>query len=125
MATLLFAAVGGTGRETSLKRGTKSQNSGFLGRVLAGCVAKTYVALAADGLLAVVLGGKSLEGGLDDTTTEAEDQVEGGLLWWALVFRPFGVILSILGSRASGFNGPSGCCSRKECGHPRAACRRR
>jgi hypothetical protein len=50
-------------------------------------VAKTYVALAADGLVAVVLGGKGLEGRLNDTTTEAEDQVEGRLLWWVLVIR--------------------------------------
>jgi hypothetical protein len=41
---------------------------------------KTYVALAADGLLAVVLGGKGLQGGLDDTTTQAQDEVKGGLL---------------------------------------------
>jgi hypothetical protein len=41
---------------------------------------KTYVALAADGLLAVVLGSESLEGGLDDTTTQTEDEVESGLL---------------------------------------------
>jgi hypothetical protein len=41
---------------------------------------KTYVALAADGLLAVVLGSESLEGGLNDTTTQTEDQVESGLL---------------------------------------------
>lgn len=40
----------------------------------------TYVALAANHLVAVELGGKSLKGWLDDTTTEAEDQVEGGLL---------------------------------------------
>lgn len=40
----------------------------------------TYVALAADHLVAVELGGQSLERGLDDTTAEAEDQVEGGLL---------------------------------------------
>ena len=40
----------------------------------------TYVALAADVLLAVVLGGEGLERGLDDTTTQAEHQVEGGLL---------------------------------------------
>lgn len=40
----------------------------------------TYVALAADGLLAVVLGGESLQGGLDDTTTQAQDEVKGGLL---------------------------------------------
>jgi hypothetical protein len=38
------------------------------------------VALAADHLVAVVLGGQGLEGGLDDTTTEAEDQVESRLL---------------------------------------------
>jgi hypothetical protein len=42
---------------------------------------KTYVALAADVLLAVVLGGEGLEGRLDDTTTETEDQVESGLLY--------------------------------------------
>jgi hypothetical protein len=41
---------------------------------------ETYVALAADHLVAVELGGQSLQRGLDDTTTEAEDQVEGGLL---------------------------------------------
>jgi hypothetical protein len=40
----------------------------------------TYVALAADGLVAVVLGGKSLQRGLDDTTTETEDKVKGRLL---------------------------------------------
>lgn len=44
-------------------------------------VEATYVALAANHLVAVELGGKSLEGGLNDTTTEAEDQVEGGLLF--------------------------------------------
>ena len=40
----------------------------------------TYVALAADALLAVVFGGKSLERGFDDTTTETEDKVKGGFL---------------------------------------------
>ena len=55
-----------------------------------GAVAGTYavdgprrqagVALAADHLVAVVLGGEGLERGLDDTTTETEDQVESGLL---------------------------------------------
>jgi hypothetical protein len=40
----------------------------------------SYVALAADHLVAVELGGKSLERGLNDTTTEAENQVESGLL---------------------------------------------
>lgn len=55
MTALLLTAVGGTGR-------------------------KTGVALAADGLLAVVLGSESLEGGFNNTTTQTEDQVEGGLL---------------------------------------------
>merc|ERR1712000_487259 len=41
---------------------------------------ETSVALAADHLVAVELGGESLKRGLDDTTTETEDQVEGGLL---------------------------------------------
>ena len=50
-----LAAVGGTGREAR-------------------------VALAADLLVAVVLGGKHLERGLDDTATETEDQVQGALL---------------------------------------------
>lgn len=57
----------------------------------ASLVAKTYVALAADGLVAVVLGGKGLEGGLNDTTTETEDQVEGRLLGWVLVIQGFHV----------------------------------
>jgi hypothetical protein len=55
VTALALTAVGGTGRETS-------------------------VALAADVLLTVVLGGEGLEGRLDDTTTETEDQVESGLL---------------------------------------------
>ena len=41
---------------------------------------KASVALAADHLLTVVLAGEGLEGGLNDTTTEAEHKVEGGLL---------------------------------------------
>jgi hypothetical protein len=40
----------------------------------------SYIALAADHLVAVELGGESLERGLNDTTTEAEDEVEGRLL---------------------------------------------
>ena len=66
----------------------------------ASVVAKTYVALAADGLVAVVLGGKGLERGLNDTTTEAEDQVEGGLLWWVLVIQGFHA-WSVRSSRSS------------------------
>jgi hypothetical protein len=72
VTALLLAAVGGTGRETS-------------------------VALAADGLVAVVLGGKGLEGRLNDTTTEAEDQVEGRLLL-DVVVRQGAAILELLSS---------------------------
>lgn len=55
VATLPLSAVGGTGRETG-------------------------VALSADLLLTVVLRSKGLERGLDDTTSETEDKMEGGLL---------------------------------------------
>ena len=55
MTALALTAVGGTGRETS-------------------------VALAADLLVAVVLAGEHLERGLNDTTTQTEDEVEGRLL---------------------------------------------
>ena len=41
---------------------------------------KAGVALAADHLVAVVLLSQDAEGGLDDTTTKAKDQVEGRLL---------------------------------------------
>ena len=55
VTALLLTAVGGPGRETG-------------------------VALSADHLLAVVLGGEGLERWLNDTTTQTEDQVEGRLL---------------------------------------------
>jgi len=55
MTTLPLAAIGGTRREAS-------------------------VALAANHLLAVVLGSQDLQGRLDDTTTKTKDQVQGGLL---------------------------------------------
>jgi hypothetical protein len=55
VTALLLAAVGGTRRKTS-------------------------IALAANHLFAVVLGSKSLQGRFNDTTTETEDQVQGGLL---------------------------------------------
>lgn len=41
---------------------------------------KTNVAFTADHLLAVILGGKSLQRGLNDSTTETKDQVESRLL---------------------------------------------
>ena len=46
---------------------------------------ETYVALAADHLVAVVLAGQRLERWLDDTTTETEDKVESGFLSVQLV----------------------------------------
>jgi hypothetical protein len=92
VSALLLAAVGGTGRKTSLY---KVQVSTYVD-VIDGLATEggfktsirrrrrmpglTYVALAADGLLAVELGGKGLEGRLNDTTTETEDKVKGGLL---------------------------------------------
>ena len=36
----------------------------------------TYIALAADHLLAVVLGGKGLQTGLNETSTETENEME-------------------------------------------------
>lgn len=41
---------------------------------------ETYIALPADHLVAVILAGEGLERGLDDTTTQAEDEVEGRFL---------------------------------------------
>ena len=43
-------------------------------------MAMTHIALSADHLIAVVLRGEGLERRLNDTTTEAEDEVEGGFL---------------------------------------------
>ena len=73
VATLSLSAVGSTGR-------------------------KTGVADTADGLLTVVLGSKSLQGGLDDTTTETEDQVEGRLLL-DVVVRKGAAILKLLAGK--------------------------
>jgi len=54
------------------------------------------VALAADSLVTVVLGGEGLEGGLDDTTAETEDEVKSGLLLsWETSCQPVCSILRI------------------------------
>lgn len=58
----------------------------ILAEQLVGPQSSTYVALAADHLLAVVLGGQGLQGRLNEATTETEDQVEGGLLSYSSVF---------------------------------------
>jgi len=80
VSTLALPAVGGTRRETSLLRGRLAygRSCGFCGRSRGW--GESYVALAADHLVAVKLRGESLERGLDEATTEAEDQMEGGFL---------------------------------------------
>lgn len=72
MATLLLAAVGGTWVQTS-------------------------VALAADHLVAVVLLGENTQRGLNDTTTQAEHQVQGRLLL-DVVVRQSAAILQLFAS---------------------------
>jgi hypothetical protein len=42
---------------------------------------ETYVAFAADHLVAVVFGGKNLEGGFNETAAETEHEMQGGLLY--------------------------------------------
>lgn len=76
VSALSLAAVGGTGREAGLRYCV----SDFSTDSIAVIGQETYVALAADHLVAVELGGQSLERGLDDATTQTEDQMEGGLL---------------------------------------------
>jgi len=80
VSTLALPAVGGTRRETSLLRGRLAygRSCGFCGRSRGW--GESYVALAADHLVAVELGGESLERGLNDSTTETKDEVEGRLL---------------------------------------------
>jgi hypothetical protein len=72
VSALALSAVGRTGRETS-------------------------VALAADHLVAVELGGESLERGLNETAAETEDQVESRLLL-NIVVRESAAILELLAS---------------------------
>lgn len=51
-------------------------------------VGESYVALAADHLVAIELGGESLERGLNDTTTETEDEVKSRLLYGEIHVSP-------------------------------------
>ena len=53
--------------------------------------------LAADLLVAVVLAGKHSEGGVDDSTTKAEDEVEGGLLLDVVVGKSAAVLELLAG----------------------------
>lgn len=43
---------------------------------------ETYVAFPANHLVAIVLASQSLEGRLDDTTAETEDEMEGRFLYY-------------------------------------------
>jgi hypothetical protein len=56
------------------------------------------VTLSADGLLTVVLGSKSLQRWLNDTTSQSENQVESGLLL-DVVVRQGSTILQLLTSK--------------------------
>ena len=113
MSAFLLAAVGGT-------RGKAGLGSLVFARGLAKVLEFPYVALPADHLVAVVLGGEGLERRLNDTTTETEDQVEGGLLQASISVCSPRFLRSLFISHE-----PSGCCSRSECDHPRAACQQR
>jgi len=62
------------------------------------CKRKTYITFAADVFLAVILGGKSLQGGFDDTTTEAEDQMESRL-FLNVVVRKGAAVLQLLAGK--------------------------
>ena len=53
-----------------------SSESFLFGRGDGGGGGRTYVALAADHLIAVELAGQSFERGFDDTATETEDEME-------------------------------------------------
>ena len=62
-----------------------------------GTEGETSIASTADHLVAVGLTGQSGEGGLDNTTTKAEDQVEGRLLL-DVVVRKGTTVLKLLSS---------------------------
>ena len=55
------------------------------------------VALTANHLVAVVLTGKDHEGGLDHTTTEAEDEMKGGLLLDVVVSKGAAILKLLAG----------------------------
>ena len=87
---------------------TRAQTYLLLGAELVGMTAlslatvggtrrKTGIALAANVLLAVVLGSQSLQRGLNDTTTETEHQVESRFLL-NVVVRKGAAILELLSS---------------------------
>jgi hypothetical protein len=86
VATFLLSAVGSTGWEAGLIISMLAFHLFFLkpfrfNKMLEWSPGEcTYVALSADHLIAVELGGKSLERWLNDTTTKTENKVESGFL---------------------------------------------
>lgn len=76
MTALLLAAVGGTGWQSPVSDVRSCTNRCDVVVLLTEWF-DVRVALAADGLFTVVLGGEGLERGLDDTATETEDEVKG------------------------------------------------
>ena len=113
MTALALTAVGGTGGQAGLEEvnvSTKVHMDGIYAAALNstvpiyrrslrrfaawGCL-KTYVALAADHLVAVELAGQGLQGGLDDTTAQAEHQVQSRLLL-DVVVRQGAAVLQLL-----------------------------
>ncbi len=74
VSALALSAVRRTGRETGLDVPVSHSPSKAVS------VGQTYIALAADHLVAVELACQSLQRGLNDTTTETEDEVESRLL---------------------------------------------
>ena len=80
MSTLLLAAVGGSGWQTGLFRKVAISilpGSYHVHSIPSKGGRTTYIAFPADHLVAVILASKSLQAGLDDTATEAEDEMEG------------------------------------------------
>ena len=88
-----FWFVSRPSKRTSAARRGRRRASGRV-RLRRGGLIRGY-ALAADHLVLVVLAGKHEEGGLDDTTTETEHKVKGGLLL-DVVVREGAAVLKLL-----------------------------
>ena len=80
MSTLLLAAICGSGWQTGLFREVTISilpESYHMLAIPAKNGRITYIAFPANHLVAIILASKSLQTGLDDTATEAEDEMEG------------------------------------------------
>jgi len=80
VAAFLLSAVGSTGWETGLYSPVSVCHFDLFlqGEAKRGV---SYIALSADHLVAVELGGKRFERWLDNTTTETEHEMESRFLW--------------------------------------------